>query len=276
MRNEHNYIESLRPMLDTVYQIREMAPGIGCYKLWLMVSKIYPDRRLPGRDAFLNIMRTYGLVLKRPRPRHTTNSNHRFHKYKNLIRDYIPTAPNRLWVSDITYIDTEEGYCYLHMVTDAYSRKILGWCVSPTLEARYTLAALKLAIYHAKDADFSSLIHHSDRGVQYCCDAYVNELTSHNISISMTEDYKPTDNAIAERINGTIKTEVIYRIRRFRDITQAKERIGRYIDFYNDKRPHASIGMKVPCQVHLETGPQKKMWKTKRTKNTFVNKSSTV
>ena len=263
-------------MLDTVHQIREMAPGIGCYKLWLMVSKIYPDRRLPGRDAFFNVMRTYGLVLKRPRPRHTTNSNHRFHKYKNLIRDYIPTAPNRLWVSDITYIDTEEGYCYLHMVTDAYSRKILGWCVSPTLEARHTLAALKLAICHAKDADLSSLIHHSDRGVQYCCDAYVNELTSHNISISMTEDYKPTDNAIAERVNGTIKTEVIYRIRRFRDIKQAKERIGRYIDFYNDKRPHASIGMKVPCKVHLEAGPQKKMWKTKRTKNTFVNKSSTV
>ena len=155
-----------------------------------------------------------------------------------------------MWVSDITYIDTEDGFCYLHLVTDAYSRKIIGWSLSPTLEAKYTVNALRMAIAQTGRDDLQGLIHHSDRGIQYCCDAYVGELNRYHISISMTEDYKPTDNAIAERVNGTVKTEVVYREKRYRNIAEAGKRLGRYIAFYNDQRPHYSLGMQVPTPVH--------------------------
>ena len=200
-------------------------------------------------------------MQKRPKPRHTTNSNHRYHKYKNLIRGFVPTRANQLWVSDITYIDLVDGCCYLHLVTDAYSHKIVGWCLSDTLEAEYTLEALRMAISQATADELQGLIHHSDRGVQYCCNAYTDELKKYGIRISMTEDYKPTDNAIAERVNGILKTEVIYRERRFKTIGDARERISSFISFYNDLRPHSSIGDKAPSIVHTEYGPQQCMWK---------------
>ena len=123
---------------------------------------------------------------------------------------------SQLWVSDITYIDLVDDCCYLHLVTDAYSHKIVGWCLSETLEAEYTLGALRMAIGQATADELKGLIHHSDRGVQYCCNAYTDELKKYGVRISMTEDYKPTDNAIAERVNGILKTEVIYRERRFK------------------------------------------------------------
>ena len=128
--------------------------------------------------------------------------------------------------------------------------------------ASATIAALKAAIDQTGRDDLSDLIHHSDRGVQYCCNAYVSELNAHNINISMTEDYKPTDNAIAERVNGIIKQELLYRIRRFSSISEARERIERFIDFYNNRRPHSSIGNKTPSLVH-ETGKerQQRCWK---------------
>ena len=215
---------------------------------------------VPGRDAFRGIMREHKLLLPSPKPRHTTNSNHRFHKYKNLIRGFIPTTANQLWVSDITYIDLVDGCCYLHLVTDAYSRKIVGWRLSDTLEADNTLEALRMAISQATADELRGLIHHSDRGVQYCCNAYTEELKKYGAKISMTEDYKPTDNAIAERVNGILKTEVIYRERRFKTIDDARERISLFISFYNEKRPHSSIGMKTPAKVHAEQGVQKRMW----------------
>lgn len=121
--------------------MRQEDPGIGARKIWLMASNIYGNQMM-GRDAFYALLEREGLRLKRPRPRHTTKSNHRYHKYKNLIVDYVPYGPNLLWVSDITYIQLTNGECcYLHLVTDAYSRKIVGWCLSPTLQAQYTLQA---------------------------------------------------------------------------------------------------------------------------------------
>ena len=248
---------------DSVLEIRKLDPGIGYYKLWLMLKRMYASDWMPGRDAFLCMLRSLGLLQRRPKPRHTTNSNHRYHKYKNLIRGYIPTSSNRLWVSDITYIDLAEGRCYLHLVTDAYSHKIVGWCLSETLEAEHTVSALQMAIDQASAEELAALIHHSDRGVQYCCNAYIDLLRKYKINISMTEDYKPTDNAIAERVNGILKTEIIYRERRYKSIDDAKERIGRFIEFYNEQRPHYSIGMKVPSQVHEETGLQQQKWKRK-------------
>lgn len=248
-------------IVDAVTEIRRMDPGLGYYKLWLMIRRMFRDDWVPGRDSFLDIMRQHHLMLLRPKPRHTTNSNHRFHKYRNLIRGFIPTGRNQLWVSDITYIDLVDGCCYLHLVTDAYSRKIVGWCLSDTLEAEYTLQALRMAISQATADEMRGLIHHSDRGVQYCCNAYTDELKSYGTSISMTEDYKPTDNAIAERVNGILKTEVIYREYRFKSIDDAFRRISSFISFYNDQRPHSSIGMKTPSEAYGEQGPQQCLWK---------------
>ena len=249
------------PIIEFARSIREEDPGIGARKIWLMATDLYGERMI-GRDAFYALLEREGLRLRRPRPRHTTNSNHRYRKYKNLIQDYVPYGPNLLWVSDITYIQLANGdCCYLHLVTDAYSHKIVGWCLSPTLQAKYTLDALREAINQAKGYDLSKLIHHSDRGVQYCCNDYIDELNAYHINISMTEDYKPTDNGIAERINGIIKTEKLYRQRLYNNIEEAKEGIGKFIRFYNDRRPHMSIGYKAPSIVHEQSGPQERCWK---------------
>ncbi len=219
---------------------------------------------MPGRDAFFRILNKNKLMQRKPRPRHTTNSNHRYHKYKNLIRGIRLTHANQLWVSDITYIDINGGCCYLHLVTDAYSKKIVGWRLAPSLSATHTLAALRMAIGQTGKDNLTGLVHHSDRGVQYCCDLYVEELQRYGIKISMTEDYKPTDNAVAERVNGTIKTEHVYRQeQRFSSIDDALKHISAFVDFYNNKRPHMSIGMQTPRIAHEQIGEQKKMWKKK-------------
>ena len=249
------------PIVDFARSVRDEDPGIGARKIWLMAGSVFGDGMI-GRDAFYKLLEREGMRLRRPRPRHTTNSNHRYHKYSNLIKGYIPSGPNRLWVSDITYIQLAGGdCCYLHLVTDAYSHKVIGWNLSPTLESKYTLDALRQAIEQASGCDLDGLIHHSDRGVQYCCNAYVDELSSHKIRISMTEDYKPTDNGIAERLNGILKTEKLYRRPLYPTMKVAREEIGKFIAFYNDRRPHMSIGNQTPAAAHKQSGEQKRMWK---------------
>ena len=260
-------IEHEHKVIEAVKEIREEDPGIGGYKLWLMLISLFGRGFVPGRDGFFVILRRKGLMLPKPKPRHTTNSNHRYHKYKNLIKGIVLTAANQLWEADITYIALAGGdVCYLHLITDAYSHKIVGWALARTLKAAITMQALKTAIEQAvamKGSEvLTGLIHHSDRGVQYCCDAYVAMLRAYGISISMTEDYKPTDNAIAESVNGKIKVESVYR-KRFNSFEHAYNVIERYIHFYNYHRPHMSIGYKVPAVAHLEQGEQKKMWKNK-------------
>ena len=199
-----------------------------------------------GRDSFYNLLRRKGLMLSPLKRRHTTNSNHNYRKYKNLIKDYKPKTLNRLWVADITYIETDAGVCYLHLLTDAFTHEIVGWILSGSLVADNTLEALNQAIAMFPDADFSKLIHHSDRGSQYCCNRYVDRLKEMQIAISMTEDSNPTDNAIAERVNGIIKQEWLYRQKRPKDIVEARSKIAEIIDFYNNVRPHMSNNMKTP------------------------------
>ena len=257
-----------RKVIEAVREIREEDPGIGGYKLWLMLISLFGRDFVPGRDRFFVILRRKGLMLPKPKPRHTTNSNHRYHKWKNLIKGFVPTAANQLWVADITYIALEGGdVCYLHLITDAYSHKIVGWTLAQTLRAAISIEALKMATEQAVamrgSESLKGLIHHSDRGVQYCCDAYVERLKAYGITISMCEDYKPTDNAIAERVNGIIKVENVYRQKRLPSYEYAQSIIPRYIHFYNYCRPHMSIGYKVPAVAHLEQGEQKKMWKNK-------------
>lgn len=239
-------------VVEMVVQIRIEAPGIGAYKLFLILNHVY-EHKMMGRDKFYELMHRKSLMLPALRRRHTTNSNHHYRKYKNLVKGFKPTSPCQLWVADITYIDTDEGVCYLHLLTDAYTHEIIGWTLSESLSALHTLAALEQAITDSSDMDLSSLIHHSDRGSQYCCTLYVERLNQIGCSISMTEDGNPTDNAIAERVNGIIKQEWLYKMKRPKDFHAAQCLLAGIIDFYNNKRPHMSNGMKTPAQVRIES-----------------------
>ena len=258
--------ECERRVIASVRAIRTEDPRIGGYKLWLMLIGMYGREHVPGRDRFFVMLRRRGLMLPKPKPRHTTNSNHRYRKWKNLIKDFTPMEANQLWVADITYIALADGdVCYLHLITDAYSHKIVGWALADTLKATVSMQALQMAIDQAaamRGSDtLAGLIHHSDRGVQYCCDAYVSMLKKHGIAISMTEDYKPTDNAIAERFNGILKVESVYPQKQLPTLEHAQRLIPRFINFYNNARPHMSIGYKMPAVAHMEQGEQKRMWK---------------
>ena len=262
-------VERERRIFEAVREIRTEDPRISGYKLWLMLASMYGRDYVPGRDRFFSIMRRKGLMLPKPKPRHTTNSNHRYHKWKNRTKGLVLTSATQLWVADITYIALAKGdVCYLHLISDAYSHKVVGWALSDTLKAAVSMQALQMAIYQAVEVggseSLTNLIHHSDRGVQYCCDAYLAMLKDHGITISMTEDYKPTDNAIAERFNGILKTESVYPRKQFTDIEEARTAISDFILFYNCSRPHMSIGYKTPAEAHLEYGEQEKMWKNKK------------
>lgn len=247
-----------------VKRIRETAPGIGSSTLYPLLVNIFGKDNMMGRDAFYALMKAQGLQLKRRRSYRTTNSFHMFRKWKNLIKDFVPTAPNQLWVSDITYIKLTQGVVYLHLITDAFSRKILGWKVADSLEARHPLEAFSMA---AKDAaqtgiTFTDLIHHSDRGVQYCCSLYVSRLLALGIRISMTEQYRPTDNAKAERVNGIVK-QLFIDGQDFSEISDVYFALARGIPFYNDVRPHSSISHEPPSKVHRgEVDNPTRLWKS--------------
>jgi len=217
---------------------------------------------MPGRDAFIEILRKNGLMvhIRRRRRYKTTDSNHHYRKYPNLIKDVVPHRPNEIWVSDITYIETEEGVCYLSLITDAYSHKIVGWALGPTLETTYPLEALRMALSSIADGTARRLIHHSDRGCQYCSDAYVSELKKHGVSISMTQSGDPLENAIAERANGILKSEWLYKMT-IPTCESCKVELARIIDFYNTRRPHMSIGWQTPEQAHYQCGEQQRCWK---------------
>ena len=216
-----------------------------------------------GRDALFDLLAAnYLLVRRKKRKVATTNSYHRFKKYPNLIRDLVPQYPNQLWVSDITYWRTTNGFVYISFITDAYSKKIVGHHVAQTMEAVETIEALKMAIsgfLKEPDCHFQ-LTHHSDRGMQYCSELYVKLLKTNNISISMTESGDPLENAIAERINGIIKEEYLndYSID---NIIQAKELLSAVVNLYNNERPHQSIGYLTPNYVHQNNIKTEKLWR---------------
>ena len=235
-------------------------PRLGGRKLLYKIQDRLPQELLLGRDLFFDFLREYGLLVRKKRYRaRTTFSNHWLRKYPNLIKDFIPKAPHQLWVSDITYVETDEGFVYLFLITDAYSRKIIGWSISDTLEATNAVTALCMALSQLP-AGIKNVFHHSDRGVQYCCDKYVKLLQKNHFQISMTENGDPLENAIAERVNGILKTEWLYDIK-IKTKEKAKEEVFRIISIYNNNRPHCSIDMFTPEQAHCQSGILKKHWK---------------
>lgn len=244
---------------EYVREIREQSPGIGGEKLWLMYRDYFGKENSLGRDVFLDVLSSRGLMLrKRKRRCRTTDSSHQLPLYPDLVKNLLTTRPNQVWVSDITYVLTDEGFRFLSLVCDAYNREIVGWFVAPTLEASYTLEALKMACSHLGKSKVD-LIHHSDRGVQYASIPYTCYLKKRNIEISMTQSGDPKDNAIAERVNGILKTEFLNHYQ-FRDINQLRQRVEEAIRFYNEQRPHRSLDMMTPRQAREKTGIIKKRW----------------
>lgn len=251
-------------VLQQVLEIRQNHRHIGTRKLYEMLQPFILSHQIKmGRDALFDLLAAnYLLVRRKKRKVATTNSYHRFKKYPNLIRDLVPQYPNQLWVSDITYWRTTNGFVYISFITDAYSKKIVGHHVAQTMEAVETIEALKMAISgFLKEADCHfQLTHHSDRGMQYCSELYVKLLKTNNISISMTESGDPLENAIAERINGIIKEEYLndYSID---NIIQAKELLSAVVNLYNNERPHQSIGYLTPNYVHQNNIKTEKLWR---------------
>ena len=244
-----------------VLKERKLMPKIGARKLLVRLEPRLPEDLLPGRDKFFDFLREHQLLVGKKRRRvRTTYSNHWMHKYPNLINDFTATHINQLWVSDITYIATAQGFLYLNLISDAYSREIIGWCVGETLEAMYTVSALEMALKRLP-SKAEGLIHHSDRGVQYCCSDYVKKLSKHNVSISMTENGDPRENAIAERINGILKDEWL-NMMLLMSLEDVKRQLKRIIMIYNCHRPHASLDMRTPREAAKHTGEFRKHWKT--------------
>jgi putative transposase len=238
------------------------------------LEKEFEKHRLSiGRDKFFTILRNNGLLIKhRNNKARTTQSYHFFNKYKNFVPyNYICTRANEVWVSDITYIwlQKERHFCYLSMITDMYSRKIVGYCVHENLSVEGCVIALKMALKQRVN-NTEKLIHHSDRGVQYCCDTYVKLLQKNEVQISMTQTGDPKENAIAERVNKTIKGEFTTEQQiNYKDVEIAKSEVKNIIDYYNKKRPHRSVEMLTPNVAHQQTGELKRKWKTiyKNTEN---------
>jgi len=236
-------------VVELVRKSRRTLPREGTRKLMKSLKNDFHKNDLKiGRDRLFRILRENGLLIRRKKySSRTTNSHHRFYKYSNIIKDKVINRANQVWAADITYIRTIKGFCYLALITDMHSRKIVGHDLSDTLELSGCVRALKKALYHNKG--LKNLTHHSDRGIQYCSNVYTNELKRKKIAISMTEDNHCYENALAERVNGILKDE-FYLDQTFASVVHAKRATKNAIKLYNNKRLHLSLDYKTPNYVH--------------------------
>jgi len=236
-------------LLHIVQKRRKSLPREGVRKLMKSLNQDFEKQQLKvGRDTLFKVLREYNmLTLRKKYSARTTNSYHRFYKYNNIIKDIGVNRSNQVWVSDITYIRTVKGFCYLALITDMYSRKIVGYDLSGSLELNGCVRALNKALYQAKS--IKELIHHSDRGIQYCSNIYTQILKRKNIGISMTEENHCYENALAERVNGILKDE-FYLDQTFINVAHAKRATKNAIKLYNQIRLHLSLDYKTPNSVY--------------------------
>ena len=236
-------------IIQLVQSHRRKQPKIGGKKLYRMLQSDFERMGIKlGRDKFFALLRRNSLlVYHKKRYVNTTNSNHRFWIYDNLIKGIMAKKINEIYVSDITYINAGESFCYLALITDLYSRKIVGYDISDSLNMEGSIRALKMAI--KEKGDLSGLIHHSDRGIQYCSRLYTELLTSNKIKISMSEKGNPYENAVAERVNGILKGEFLLS-EGFNTKQQAYRAVHEAIETYNELRPHMSIDYMTPNQKY--------------------------
>lgn len=245
-----------------VMQIRKQLPRLGTRKLYHQLSGKLADKHIKlGRDRLFEFLREENMLIPKVKKYHkTTNSRHWMHKYPNVIKGLKIDRPEQLWVADITYLQMQDKHYYLHLITDAYSKKIVGYELCNNLKTASTLKALRMALNNRQYR--KSLIHHSDRGLQYCSKEYTDLLKTNKVTISMTEKYDPYENAVAERVNGILKEEFGL------DISfESEELMHQYVDqsitLYNQLRPHMSIGLLTPTQAHNQTKVKLKTYKKK-------------
>ncbi len=247
-------------ILQEVINIRKDLPRLGTRKLhYVIQNKLISHQISFGRDYLFDLLSEHKLLIRqRKRKAITTDSRHWMRKYSNLVKGLAITRPEQVWVSDITYIRLTNQWGYLSLITDAYSRKIMGYSFRQDLAAEGCIEALKMALNNRLYNE--SIIHHSDRGSQYCSHNYVDLLLKNNIGISMTENGDPYENALAERVNGIIKTEFnLYSSSLGFD--QTGYQVSKSIKSYNELRPHASCDYLTPNQAHLKSDKLNKRWK---------------
>jgi putative transposase len=259
IQQQHALQEDL--LMQEVLRIRRDQKRLGARKLLVMLSPFLTAHGIEiGRDAFFELLREHGLLVRKQRRSkpQTTFSGHWLRKYDNLTIGFVPRAAGQLWVSDITYIHLEAGFAYLSLITDAYSRKIIGFYLSEDLAASGCIQALEMALVNYPVLGY--LIHHSDRGIQYCSQGYVQLLEQRCIAISMTQSSDPPENALAERVNGILKEELLEAV--YPTFTQAQVAVAKAISIYNYQRPHSSVDMLTPVEAHARTGELNRRWRS--------------
>ena len=239
-------------MVSLVARERRLQPRLGVRKLHGLLSEELIDAGIEiGRDRFFKVLRDHDMLVKPlpPRSHRTTDSRHSLPLFRNLIQNLEPTGPDQIWVSDITYIRTLEGFEYLSLIMDLYSRKIVGYQCGESLDAEANLVALNRALADLPPDRYP--IHHSDRGCQYCCHEYVQALKNRHLPVSMTEENHCYENAHAERLNGILKQEHglgwTFGSRR-----QARRAVDQAVWIYNNRRPHGSLHNRMPARVHTQ------------------------
>jgi transposase InsO family protein len=248
-------------IVDLVKDERRIARRIGGRNLYRILKSGLEARQIYiGRDRFFEVLRQNGLLVNRRRRTVTTQSRHRLPLYPNLSKGLQVEQAEQLWVSDITYIRVGEGFCYLILITDAYSRRIMGWNFGQSMDTSFCVEALKMAL-GSRQYPERELMHHSDRGMQYCSRLYTETLKNKGIGISMTENGDPLENAIAERMNGILKDNFELS-RTFSSFEEAQGFIFEAIRYYNDRRPHSSCDYLTPKEAHQHTGVLKKHWRS--------------
>ena len=263
-------IDKASQVVELVEVIRLKMPKLGGKKLYFMLKEKLGVLKI-GRDRFFDILRANHLLIVPKKSYHiTTNSHHRFRKHKNLVLDYSITKPNQVWVADITYIGSRKNPSYLSLITDAYSKKIMGYYVADNLNTESSLMAFKMALKNNRSGT-ESLIHHSDRGLQYCSNEYQRVLRKHRLKCSMTQNSDPYENAVAERINGILKQE--FSINKHDVETKLRRKIvDESIEIYNRMRPHFSNHYLTPNQMHKQSKIRMRTYKNKNTcKNVFAS-----
>ena len=254
-------------IIKRVQEIRMQMPRLGTRKLYYLLTETLAHHDIKiGRDRLFDLLADCGMLVRRRKRRKvaTTDSNHPYKKYPNLIKGQEVTYPNQLWVSDITYLSLAGmQFCYLSLITDAYSRKIVGYYLYPTLQKEGAVKALEMAFSNCAKVIKDKLIHHSDRGVQYCSKDYIDLLNDNKVAISMTEKGDPYENAIAERVNGILKSEFAL-ARQFNNYEEAASAVTAAIQIYNHQRPHASCNYLTPEQAATQNGVLPARWKKRK------------
>ena len=249
-RSKQKRQEIASQVVELVRKIRQQMPRVGTRKLYYLLEAKLRSLSV-GRDRLFRILKAnHLLIIPKRSYRITTNSHHRFRKHKNMIEQLAITRPEQVWVSDITYLGNRENPCYLSLVTDAYSKLIVGYNVSENLNTESCIKALEKAV-KSRRYKSEQLIHHSDKGIQYCSNEYQKKLSENQLQCSMTESYDPYQNAVAERINGILKQEFMideYRV----GLDEIKQIVKESICIYNTKRPHYSSYMLTPTQMHSQ------------------------